>query len=145
MLRSIARLNLPRVLAASVASLVLSVATAAPQAGPVIGVIDALRYDGDQYYVFGWACQQGVRNSIGVHIYASGAAGGKPPGTFVTPGTADLPNEPAVDHECHDADGGKHRFKVALPNQLLRSFQNKKMYIHGIAIAGNLENSLLAG
>jgi predicted Zn-dependent protease len=60
------------------------------QAGPVVGVIDAVRYEGDQYYVFGWACQQGNRASIGVHIYAGGAAGGKPPGTFVTPGTADF-------------------------------------------------------
>ena len=111
----------------------------------MIGVIDSVGYDGDQYYVFGWACQQGVRNSIGVHIYAGGAAGGKPPGTFVTPGTADLPNEPAVDHECHDADGGKHRFKIALPNQLLRSFQNKKLWAHGIAAVGNVENAAIAG
>jgi hypothetical protein len=115
------------------------------QAGPVVGVIDAVRYEGDQYYVFGWACQQGNRASIGVHIYAGGAAGGKPPGTFVTPGTADLPNEPAVDRECHDADGGKHRFKIALPNQLLRGFQDKKLWAHGIAAAGNVENAALAG
>jgi hypothetical protein len=115
------------------------------QAGPVVGVIDAVRYEGDQYYVFGWACQQGNRASIGVHIYAGGAAGGKPPGTFVTPGTANLPNEPAVDRECDDADGGKHRFKIALPNQLLRGFQDKKLWAHGIAAAGNVENAALAG
>jgi hypothetical protein len=82
-------------------------AAAAPNAGPVIGVIDSVRYDTDRYYVVGWACQQGNRASIAVHLYAGGAAGGKPPGTFVTPGTADLPDESAVDHECHDADGGK--------------------------------------
>jgi len=63
----------------------------------------------------------------------------------VTAGTADLPNEPAVDRECHDADGGKHRFKIALPNQLLRTFQNKKLWVHGIAAAGNVENAALAG
>jgi hypothetical protein len=135
--------------ALGVASLLVSapsrVALAAPQADPVIGVVDSVRYDGDQYYVFGWACQQGVRNSIGVHIYAGGAAGSKPPGTFVTQGTADLPNEPAVDHECHDADGGKHRFKIALANQLLRSFQNKKLWAHGIAVVGNVENAAIAG
>jgi len=60
-------------------------------------------------------------------------------------GTANLDNEPAVDRECHDANGGKHRFRTALPNQLLRTFQGKKLYIHGIAIAGNVENALLAG
>lgn len=118
---------------------------AAANAGAVTGVIDAVRYEGDQYYVFGWACQQGNRASIAVHIYAGGAAGGKPPGTFVTPGTADLPNEPAVDHECRDGNGGKHRFKIALPNQLLRTFQNKKLWAHGIAVAGNVANAAIAG
>jgi hypothetical protein len=124
---------------------VLLAANVAHAAGPVTGVIDDVRYEGDQYYVSGWACQEGVRNSIGVHIYAGGASGGKPPGTFVTPGTADLPNEPAVDHECHDADGGKHRFKIALSNQLLRTFQNKKLWAHGIAAVGNVENAAIAG
>ena len=60
-------------------------------------------------------------------------------------GTANLGNEPAVDREGHDANGGKHRFKIALPNQLLRTFQQKKLYAHGIAIAGNVENAALAG
>jgi hypothetical protein len=60
-------------------------------------------------------------------------------------GTADLNNEPAVDRECRDAHGGRHRFRVALPNQLLRTLQGKKLFVHGIALAGNVENSLLAG
>ena len=119
-------------------------AMAAP-AGPVIGVIDAVRYVGDQYYVFGWACQQGNRGSIEVHVYAGHAAGGAPPGKFVIGGKADLANEPAVDHECEDAAGGKHRFQVALPNQLLRSFQRQALFVHGIALAGNVENAAIAG
>ena len=114
-------------------------------AGPVTGVIDAIRYEGDQYYVSGWACQEGIRGSIEVHLYAGHAAGDKPPGTFVTAGTADLSNEPAVDRECHDADGGKHRFQIAMPNQLLRSFQHQKLYVHGIALVGNVENAAIAG
>jgi hypothetical protein len=60
-------------------------------------------------------------------------------------GMANLDNEPAVDRECHDANGGKHRFRTALPNRLLRTFQSKKLYIYGIARAGNIENALLAG
>jgi hypothetical protein len=123
-----------------------SLASAAPaQAGAVTGVIDAVRYEGDQYYVFGWACQQGNRSSIEVHIYAGHPAGGTPPGTFVLGGKADVANEPAVDHECQDANGGKHRFKIALPNQLLRTFQKKNLYAHGIAIVGNVENAAIAG
>ena len=111
-------------------------------AGPVTGVIDSVQFQGDQYYVSGWACQEGQRASIDVHIYANHPAGN---GTFVTAGTANLPNEPAVDHECHDANGGKHRFRIALPNQLMRSFQQKRLYAHGIGIVGNVENALLAG
>ncbi len=120
-------------------------AAAGQRPGPVTGVIDAVAFEGDQYYVRGWACQEGQRGSIDVHVYAGGFAGGQPPGKFVLAGTANLPNESAVDHECHDANGGKHRFRIALPNQLLRSFQNKKAYVHGIAVAGNVDNAAIAG
>jgi hypothetical protein len=113
-------------------------------AGPVTGVIDGVQFQGDQYYVSGRACQEGQRGSIDVHIYAGHAPGNKLAGDkFVTAGTANLSNEPAVDRECHDANGGKHRFRVPLPNQLLRTFQSKELYAHGIAIAGNIENSVL--
>src|SRR6202162_2070865 len=115
------------------------------KAGPVTGVIDGVSFEGDQYFVHGWACQEGNRGSIAINIYAPRPAGAKPPGTYVMADTANLANEPAVDHECRDADGGKHRFHTALPNQLMRTFQNKKIYIHGIALAGNVENALLAG
>jgi hypothetical protein len=95
-------------------------------AGPVTGVIDGVSFEADQYYVHGWACQEGDRGSISINIYATHPAGAKPPGTYVMADTANLGNEPAVDHECHDADGGKHRFHTALPNQLLRTLQGKK-------------------
>jgi hypothetical protein len=114
-------------------------------AGAVTGVIDGVVFEDDQSYVHGWACQEGNPGSIAINIYASHPAGAKPPGTYVMAGTANLDNEPAVDRECHDANGGKHRFRTALPNQLLRTFQGKKLYIHGIALAGNVENALLAG
>jgi len=151
MLCPVATSNLSRLVVTAIASLLVAVSTsfaaAAPQsqAGPVIGVIDGVRYEGDQYYVFGWACQQGNRASIDVHIYAGHPAGATPPGAFVTPGKADLDNEPAVDRECHDANGGKHRFKIALPNQLLRTVQKGALFAHGIAVAGNVENAAIAG
>ena len=100
MLRLVATADLSGLLAIVIAGF-LSVppraAAAAPLAGPVTGVIDAVRYEGDQFYVFGWACQQGNRSSIDVHIYAGHAAGGTPAGTFVTGGKADVVNEPAVE------------------------------------------------
>jgi hypothetical protein len=147
MLRHVTRSTLASLLATMLACLALPAASAAPapHAGPVIGVIDAVRYESGQYYVVGWACQQGARASIQVHLYAGHPAGGTPPGTFVTPGMADIADEPAVDRECQDADGGKHRFKIALPNQLLRAVQKKSLYAHGIAVAGNVENAAIAG
>jgi hypothetical protein len=116
-----------------------------PRAGSVTGVIDGVTFEGDRYYVHGWACQEGNRGSIAVNIYANHPAGGTPPGTYALAGTANLDNEPAVDRECRDANGGKHRFRIELPNQLLRTFQGKKLFVHGIALVGNVENAALAG
>jgi hypothetical protein len=113
--------------------------------GPVIGNIDGIRLDADTYYVSGWACQQGNHDSIAVHIYADRSALGSPAGTFVTGGKADLENEPAVGQRCLDPKGGKHRFKIELPNQLLRSYQNRKLFAHGIATTGNVENAAIGG
>jgi hypothetical protein len=151
MLRIVSKSAWSSLLAAFVAGLTLATlawhAAAAQnaQAGPVTGVIDGVRFESDQYYVFGWACQEGQRGSVEVHLYANHAAGDKPPGTFVTADTANVENEPAVDRECHDANGRKHRFKIALPNQLMKTFEGKKLYAHGIAIAGNVENAAIAG
>src|SRR5579859_215858 len=120
-------------------------ATAQNRAGRVIGNIDGISYDGTQFLVSGWTCQQGNQDSIAVHIYADRSAYDTPPGTFVTAGTADLDSEPAVSQSCQDAKGGKHRFKVALPNQLLKTYQKRKLYVHGIATAGNVENAAIGG
>jgi hypothetical protein len=81
----------------------------------VTGVIDGVTLEGGQYYVHGWACQQGNRGSISINLDANHPAGAKPPGTYVMADTANLENEPADDHECHDADGGRHRFHTTPP------------------------------
>src|ERR1022692_4929401 len=91
MLGIVTRLSLSPLLAASIASLFPVSAGVAgagppPHAGPVTGVIDGIQYGSDQYYVSGWACQEGNRGSIEVHIYAGHAAGATPEGTFVTGG-----------------------------------------------------------
>ena len=130
----------------------LCVASAWPQAsgqnsraGRVVGNIDGISLDGGQFHVSGWACQQGNPGSIEVHIYADRSAYDKPPGTFVTAGKADLESEPAVSQACQDPRGGKHRFKIALANQRLRSYHKRKLYAHGIAVVGNVENAAIAG
>src|ERR1700719_2127736 len=67
--------------------------------GPVMGVIDGVAFEGDQYYVHGWACQEGNRGSIDVTISANRAMGGTSPETHVMSGPANLSNETAVDRE----------------------------------------------
>jgi hypothetical protein len=121
MLRIVSKLRWASLLAALAAGMsfaMLDWHAAAGQnshAGSVTGVIDGVAFEGDQYYVHGWACQEGNRGSIGINIYANHPAGGKPPGTYVMAGTADLNNEPAVDRECRDANGGRHRFRSHCP------------------------------
>jgi hypothetical protein len=115
------------------------------RAGRVVGNIDGIRLEGDQYFVVGWACQQGNKDSIYVHLYADHSALGTPAWTFVTVDKAELDSEPAVNQRCQDAKGGKHRFKIELPNQVLKTFQGRKLYAHGIAVIGNVENAAIGG
>jgi hypothetical protein len=52
-------------------SVSVGLAAPPPHAGSVIGVVDNIAYGSDgQHYLFGWACQQGNRGSIQVHLYA---------------------------------------------------------------------------
>ena len=53
--------------------------------GAVTGVIDGVSFEGDQYFVHGWACQEGNRGSISINIYATHPAGAKPPGRTAAP------------------------------------------------------------
>jgi hypothetical protein len=147
----LSKLKCSRLLVALVAGL-FCVASARPEtsgpnsrAGRVVGYIDGISNDGGQFHVSGWACQQGSSASIDVHVYADHSAYDRPPGKFVTAGRADQESEPAVGQACQDPKGGKHRFKIALSNQLLRSYHKRKLYAHGIAAVGNIENAAIAG
>jgi hypothetical protein len=115
------------------------------RAGRVVGNIDGISNDGGQLYLSGWACQQGNPAPIEVHIYADRSAYDQPPGVFVTAGKAELANEPPVSQACQDPKGGKHRFKIELSNQRLKSYRQRKLYAHGIAIVGNVENTAIGG
>src|SRR5262249_47609666 len=90
----------------------LSPPAAAETAGRIVGHIDGARYDGDGAHVWGWACQQGRPESIGIHVYADAAAAKE---ALVVAGKADRDSEAAVDRTCQDASGHKHRFDVVLP------------------------------
>lgn len=116
----------------------------APRVGPVVGQVDGIRFEGDRFQVWGWACQQGEKDSIEVHIYADHSAYDKPAGTFVLAGAANLANEPAVDRACHD-HGSRHRFEIVLPNQILIPYQGRKLYAHGIREKEGVQNAALEG
>lgn len=115
-----------------------------PGADRIVGHIDGIGLSGTEFIVSGWACQQGINDSIDIHIYADHSAYDTPKGTFVLAGKADLENEPAVDQACQNP-GGKHRFKVALPNQVLIAYQERKLYVHGIRKQAGVPNAALDG
>ena len=114
----------------------------AQAAGNVIGRIDGIRLAGGQYQISGWACQQEVSDSIDIQVFANASAFATPKGSLVLSGVANLPNEPAVSQACRD-QGGKHRFQVTLPSQILATYQGRPLYIHGIRKQGVVTNALL--
>lgn len=113
------------------------------RAGRVVGHIDGIRFEREQFYIRGWACQQGNKDSLDVHIYADRSAYDNPKGTLVLSGTANLENEASVDQACQ-GHGGKHRFEIALPAAVLVKYQGRKLYAHGIRKQDGAPNAALA-
>jgi hypothetical protein len=94
-----------------------------------------MRFEIDRYHVWGWACQQGQKDSIAVHLYAEDS--------LMLGGNADMESEPAVNRNCQDSHGGKHRFAIGIPSQYLAAHKGKKLYV-GIRIIGAVENAAIA-
>ncbi len=113
--------------------------------GRVVGHIDGIAVAAGGPHVRGWACQQGRSESITVHIYASAGASEAPKGIFALAGKADLDEEPAVDAACRDTVGRKHRFDIPLPGALLVKLHGMHLFVHGIRVAGGVENATIAG
>jgi len=109
--------------------------------GHIIGNIDGISNDGEQYFVSGWACQQGRSESIQIHIYASSPADPAKP-IFVTANKANFDSEPAVNRSCQDDQGGKHRFFAALP---FGYGADSKLFVHGIRVVNGVANDAIAG
>lgn len=106
-------------------------------AGPIIGHIDGLRFELDGYLIWGWACQQGRKESIAVHLYADDS--------LMFAGQTGVDSESAVNRGCQDSQGGKHRFVIRIPGSALATYQGKKLSVYGIRIAGDVKNAALAG
>lgn len=134
-------------LAAAFAAGALCLLCTAPKAAGrnadrIVGHIDGVRFEGDQFHVWGWAGQQGNKASIDVHIYADHSAIGIPKGVFVLAGTANLASEAVIDKICQVA-GGRHRFQIDLPSRILAAYKGRKLYING-AVDG-VEGAAIAG
>jgi hypothetical protein len=108
-------------------------------AGRIIGNIDGISHDGEQFFIAGWACQQGRSESIQLHIFAGADAAKK---VFLTAHKANFYNEAAVAKVCQDRQGGKHRFLVALP--FGRGFDSR-FFVHCIRVVGGVANEAIAG
>jgi hypothetical protein len=113
--------------------------------GRIIGHIDGVAVDIGGAHVKGWACQQGLSESITVHIYANGSAYDRAKGTLVLAGKADLDEEAAVDKACEDTIGRRHRFDIPIPGASLLKFHGMPLYVHGIRVVGNVENAAISG
>jgi hypothetical protein len=116
-----------------------------PGVGPIVGHIDSIAVDPSGSHVKGWACQQGRKESIVVHIYANGGDYDAAKATLALAGKADLDEEPAVDAACRDTVGRKHRFDIPLPGAILVKFQRMPLYVHGIRVAGSIPNAAIGG
>ena len=113
--------------------------------GRVIGKIDGISRDGDQYFISGWACQQGRSDSLQIHVYAGRSAYDTPPGTLAVVGWANFDSEAAVNQTCQDRGNGQHRFFVALPPGLEHQAQQGKLFVHGIRVVDGVPNAAIDG
>ena len=111
----------------------------------ILGHIDGISIDARGAHIKGWACQQGRPESLTVHIYANKDGNDAHKGIFALAGKADLDEEPGVDEACKDTVGRKHRFDIPLPGAILLKLHGMPLFVHGIRVVGNVENSAIAG
>jgi hypothetical protein len=113
--------------------------TLKPGVGRIVGNIDGISHDGEQFFISGWACQQGRSESIQLHIFAGADPAKK---VFLTAHKANFYSEAAVNRACEDRQGGKHRFLVALP---FGYGFDSKFFVHGIRVVDGVANEAIAG
>jgi len=113
--------------------------------GRIVGHIDGLGFDEHGCHIWGWACQQGTPESLTIHIYAGESANGPHRGKFVMQAKADLPDSPSIDQACRCGPQGRHRFDVRIPTSVIAQFHGEKIFVHGIRVQGNVENSAVGG
>lgn len=99
-----------------------------PRPGRVIGYIARLVNVTSGTRIIGWACQEKVSESIGVHVYVGNSAfqGGKKIHSF----TANKTSTSGVIQRCKTQ--GSFRFDTVIPTNKLGAHLGKKLYLHGI-------------
>lgn len=108
---------------------------------PVIGAIDGIVLEGDQYYIDGWACQKTATTPLRLHIYAGASAYDSPQGVYVASGSVQYAAEQSIKNQC--ASQALARFHVAISDAVLAANAGKKVYVHGLRVIGDVENSAL--
>src|SRR5258707_4755775 len=110
-----------------------------PSVGRIIGNIDGISHDGEQFFIAGWACQQGRSESIQLHIFAGADPAKK---MFLTAHRANFYSEAAVNQACQDQPGGRPVFLVALR---LGSGFERNFLVQGIRVVEGFANEAIAG
>jgi hypothetical protein len=123
------------------APLSCSEAVAQPHAGRIIGSLDGISQDGDHFFISGWACQQGQKKSIAVHVFADDPKASSKK-IFLTAHFANLYSEPAVGQACQDQKAGQHRFVILLPYGY---GPESVLYVNGIRAVDGVPNDAIAG
>ncbi len=108
--------------------------------GAVKGYLDRTTNDAGYVYVEGWACQENLNQSINVHMYVNGTAGGG--GTMIASALANRNNEQAVNTAC-GTSGSKHRYQFKISKQTMLQYRNKPIYVYGIKANSSATNQLL--
>jgi hypothetical protein len=99
------------------------------QTQSITGNIDTVAEEGNQFYLYGWACAQTYNDPIAVHVYVGGPYGS---GVFLTSAVASQPSEPAVAAACN-ASGSNYRFKIPITPEMRQSYEGHEIYVHGIS------------
>lgn len=81
----------------------------------------------------GWACAKNTEQSIDVHVYVNGAAGGG--GQMLKAGRASNSSEAAVSREC-GTQNTAHRFAIPFTAEEALQFGNAPVWVHGISPVG---------
>jgi hypothetical protein len=113
-----------------------------PAVGRIVGSIDGISHDGEAAFISGWACQQGQKGSILVHVFAADSLGSASKRTFLGGGKANLESEAAIGQACQDGGAGKHRFFAFLPTG---HGGEPTFFVHGIRIVDGVANDAISG